>query len=385
MTFGRRLGLTIWALVSAGLVWAAPAQGQRFDTPARFAVIMDATSGDVLFEKDADQPMAPASMSKLMTMTLVFEALQSGALSLDDELPVSEYAWRTGGAASGSSTMFLDVNSTAKVDDLLRGVIVQSGNDACIVLAEAISGSEAAFAEDMTTRARELGLDTATFRNSTGWPDPEHVISARDLARLAQYMITQFPEYYPIYAEREFTYNGVRQFNRNPLLGRFDGADGLKTGHTEVSGYGLVGSAARGEDRRIIVINGLDSTQARAQEAERMMRAAFAEFDLYNILPEGAEVGEANVFMGRSPTVALRLTEDAQVGLHRRSRDRMTVSLIYDGPLRAPVLEGDQVGRLVVEAEGVTREFALEAAETVERQGPLGRAVTAAITLLFGA
>ena len=223
-----------------------------FSTAAPHAAILDFETGEVLYQKDAGRPMAPASMTKIMTAEMVFNALKSGRLTPETEFTVSEEAWRRGGAKSGSSTMFLDLNSTVSVADLIRGVVIQSGNDACIVLAEGMAGSEDAFASQMTARAREMGLSSATFRNATGWPHPEHNISAIDLAKLARAQIKNHPEFYPIYNERSFKWNGISQGNRNPLLGKFTGADGLKTGHTEISGYGLVGSAERDGVRRIL-------------------------------------------------------------------------------------------------------------------------------------
>ena len=228
-----------------------------------------------MFEKAAREAIAPASMTKIMTADIVFEGLKNGSLTPETEYRVSEDAWRRGGVSSGSSTMFLEVGSKVNVLDLLKGVIIQSGNDACIVLAEGMAGSERAFADMMTERARDMGLTTATFRNSTGWPHPEHEISALDLAKLAQNQIETFPEFYPLYSERSFTWNDIKQNNRNPLLGRVTGADGMKTGSTEASGFGLVGSAIRGDDRRIIVINGLETAGQRRDVATRLMQAAF--------------------------------------------------------------------------------------------------------------
>lgn len=368
-------------------VAAAPALAQNtYETDASHAVIMDFETGTILFSKNGDEPMPPASMSKMMTVLMTLEAIESGSLSLDDELPVSEEAWRRGGAASGSSTMFLDVNSRARVEDLLRGVIIQSGNDACIVLAEAIGGSEAAFADMMTQRARELGLENAHFANSTGWPDPDHMVSAEDLARIAQILIRDHPDFYGIWAEREFTYNGIRQYNRNPLLGVFSGADGLKTGHTEDSGYGLVGSAERDGERRIIVFNGMDSNAARAAEAERMMRAALTDYGVYALFAAGDTVEhEAEVFMGTASTVALRVDEDIAVGLHRRARRDMTVSVNYDGPVSAPIAEGDVIATLTVEAPGMEpQDFPLAAADDVPRKGLMGRIGAALVHMIRG-
>lgn len=371
--------------VSLILSTSVSAQESRFQTDASHAVILDFDTGQVLYSKNAGEPMPPASMSKLMTTLMVFEALDRGQLSLDDELPVSEYAWRQGGAASGSSTMFLEVGSRATVRDLLRGVIVQSGNDACIVLAEALEGTEANFAVAMTERARELGLESATFANSTGWPHPDHRISAEDLARVAQIIIAEYPEYYAIYAEPEYTYNGIRQYNRNPLLSGFLGADGLKTGHTEESGYGLVASAIRDGDRRIVVFNGMDSMSDRANEAERLMRAAFTEFELYELVRAGQPFVEADVALGTSVSVPLRASEGIHVGLHRRDREGVTAEAIFSGPIAAPIAEGDVIGELIITLPGgEVRTVPLEAAMSVERKGLVGRALSSLSHMIRG-
>lgn len=366
-------------------VSAAIAQDQ-YQTEATHAVIMDFETGEILFDRNGDVAMPPASMSKLMTVLMTLEAIRDGQLSLDDELPVSENAWRRGGAASGSSTMFLEVNSRARVEDLLRGIIIQSGNDACIVIAEALGGSEAAFAEMMTDRARELGLESARFANSTGWPHPDHRISAADLAELARMIIADHPQFYSIWAEREFTYNGIRQYNRNPLLGVFSGADGLKTGHTEESGYGLVGTAERDGVRRIIVFNGMGSNTDRANEAERMMRAAINDYALYDLFTAGdALEAQATVFMGEAETVGLELAEDVQLALHRRARRNMTVSVVFDGPVPAPISAGDEIGRIIVEVPGQEdREFAVVASEDVARMGLMGRIGAALAHMIRG-
>jgi D-alanyl-D-alanine carboxypeptidase (penicillin-binding protein 5/6) len=376
--------LFLAALLPVGL-FSTGALAQGFDTRATHAVIMDYESGDMLFSKNGEEPMPPASMSKLMTALMVFEALENGELSMETELPVSETAWRLGGSASGSSTMFLDVGSRATVRDLLQGIIVQSGNDACIVVAEAIGGTEENFADMMTERAHELGLESANFANSTGWPDPDHRISAADLARLARHMIEEYPAYYGIYAQEEFTYNGIRQFNRNPLLGLFPGTDGLKTGHTTESGYGLVASAEQDGERRIVVFNGMESNNARADEAERLMRAAFNEFEMVQIVEAGAEVGEAQLYMGQSEMVALRASEGLSIGLHRRAMDDYTAEIVYQGPVDAPVLEGDPIARLVITLpDGHTRSVPLEAAAGVERKGMFGRAGASLAQMIRG-
>lgn len=378
------------AILASLLLLSAPVSAvhaqDQYQTEATHAVIMDFETGEILFDRNGDVAMPPASMSKLMTVLMTLEAIRDGQLSLDDELPVSENAWRRGGAASGSSTMFLEVNSRAQVEDLLRGIIIQSGNDACIVIAEALGGSEEAFAEMMTDRARELGLESASFANATGWPHPDHRISAADLAELARIIIADHPELYSLWAEREFTYNGIRQFNRNPLLGVFSGADGLKTGHTEESGYGLVGTAERDGVRRIIVFNGMDSNTDRANEAERMMRAAINDYALYDLFSAGdALEAQAGVFMGEAETVGLEVAVDVQLALHRRARRNMTVSVAFDGPIPAPISAGDEIGRVIVEVPGQEdREFPVVASEDVAQKGLMGRIGAALAHMIRG-
>ena len=353
---------------------SAAAQDSSFETPAPHVLIMDHETGIVLYEKNARAPMAPASMTKIMTAELVFEKLRSGQITLDTEFPVSEEAWRRGGAKSGSSTMFLKLGSTARVEDLLRGVIIQSGNDACIVLAEGISGSETAFADEMTKRARELGLESATFRNATGWPHSDHKISTVDLAKLAQNTIDTYPEFYSIYAEREFTWNGITQGNRNPLLGRFTGADGLKTGHTEASGYGLVASAKRGNDRRIVVVNGLDSKAQRSNEGNRLMRAAFESFKIYNLFAAGDELGRVDVYMGQEDSVAVKIDEDVRIGLFRGDRKNLKTQMRYTGSAVAPVKMGDHIADLIViEPSGKNRIIPLKAAADVKAKSAFAK------------
>jgi D-alanyl-D-alanine carboxypeptidase (penicillin-binding protein 5/6) len=374
--------LFCWVIGAA----SPPALAQsNFETEAVYAAIIDFETGEVLYSKDGDTPMAPSSMSKLMTALMVFEALERGQLSLDDTLPVSVDAWRRGGAASGSSTMFLEVNSRVSVADLLRGIIVQSGNDACIVVAETLGGTEENFAAMMTERAQELGLESANFTNATGWPDPDHQISSLDLARLARHIITAHPDYYGLYAEEEFTFNGIRQFNRNPLLGLFEGADGLKTGRTDEAGYGLTATAVRGDQRRIVVFNGMETEAARAREAERLMRSAFSEFEIDTVVEAGAVLGEAEVYLGVQNTVPLRVAETLTIGGHRRDLADLQAEIIYQGPLNAPVQAGQTVGRLEVSlADGRTWSVPIEAAEAVDRKGALGRAGAALARLIRG-
>jgi len=381
--------LSVFAALAAGLsiLAASPALARQsaFDTRASHAVIMDFETGELMFSKNGETPMPPASMSKLMTALMVFEALEDGRLTMEEMLPVSEDAWRRGGAASGSSTMFLPVNSRASVRDLLQGIIVQSGNDACIVVAEALGGTEENFAQMMTVRARELGLESASFANATGWPHPEHRISAADLARLARHIIVNYPQYYGFYAQQSFTYNGIRQFNRNPLIGVMDGADGLKTGRTSEAGYGLTASAVRDGERRIIVFNGMESERTRADEAERLMRAAFTEFETAALVEAGQNMGEAEVYLGSSPRVALRASEGLTIGVHRRDRANIRAEIVYQGPLQAPIAQGDRLGVLEVSLpDGRSYEIALEAGASVSRKGLFGRAGDALARLIRG-
>ena len=367
-------------LFAAALLLGLSAPAQALETRAREAILLDTTTGAVLFEKDADIPAPPASMSKIMTAYMVFESLKEGRLSLEDELPVSEKAWRKGG-----SKMFVEVNTRVKVEDLLRGVIVQSGNDACIVFAEALSGSEEAFADDMTRRARDIGLTDSSFVNATGWPDPNHRMSARDLANLAIRMIEDHPEYYHIYSETEFSYNEIRQGNRNPLLYKNIGADGLKTGHTEEAGYGLTASAKRGDRRLVLVVTGLESVRARSEEAERLMNWGFREFDNIQLFKADETVERASVWQGGQDTVPLVFPDGLTVTLARKARRGMTVTVEYDSPVPAPIEKGQPIARLVIEApEREPMSFPLVAGADIERLGPLGRIFSSARFMILG-
>lgn len=347
---------------------------------------MDSATGEILFEKNARAPMAPASMTKIMTASVVFDRIKSGALSLDDEFVVSEDAWTRGGVKSGSSTMFLKPKSKVSVRDLLHGVIIQSGNDACITLAQGIAGSEAAFALLMNAKAKELGLTSANFTNATGWPDEKHEISAYDLARLAQNTIKSYPEFYKIYAKESFTWNGIKQPNRNPLFSAgFPGADGLKTGHTTISKYGFVGSAKQGNDRRIIVVNGLESKSQRRSESVRIMRSAFNDFAVYDIYKADSRVGEAKVFMGKSEMVSMVVKSDVNLGIHKIQRQHMKVQTKYLSPLPAPVLKGDEIGTLIISlGDTQLKTLPLYAGEDVERKSLLGRLTASLIRKIRG-
>jgi D-alanyl-D-alanine carboxypeptidase (penicillin-binding protein 5/6) len=312
---------------------------------------------------------------------MVFERLKDNRLSLDDELTVSEKAWRMGG-----SKMFVEVGNQVRVEDLLRGVIVQSGNDACIVLAEGLAGSEEAFADQMTEKARELGMTQSTFRNSTGWPDPNHLMTARELAILSKRIIQDHPEYYHYYAEKEFTWHEIRQGNRNPLLYRNIGADGLKTGHTEDAGYGLTASAVQNERRLILVVNGLPSMQARADESDRLLSWGFREFDNYALFKAGDTVDEAPVWLGAEETVPLVIASDLKVTLPRSDRNGMQVAVVYDSPIPAPVPAGQEIAKLrVTWPGGVPVEVPLQAGRDVEQLGAFGRIAASVKFLLLGA
>jgi serine-type D-Ala-D-Ala carboxypeptidase (penicillin-binding protein 5/6) len=358
---------------------------KAFETLAKEVVLMDADTGAILFEKNADVPMAPASMSKLMTVYIVFERLRDGRLSLDDTFRISENAWRKGGAKSGSSTMFLEPGKRVRIEDLIRGIIVQSGNDACIVIAEGLSGSEEAFADEMTSRAHHLGLKNSIFKNATGWPHPDHRMSPKDLATLAKLTIEQFPEYYHYYSERSFIYNGIKQNNRNPLIYKEMGSDGLKTGHTQESGYGLTGSATRGDRRLIVVVNGLQSKKERAREPERLLEWGFREFGNYHLLSAGEIIKEASVWLGMEPMVPLVIENDLNLTLHKKTRREMKVIVNYRSPIPAPIKKGDRVAMLTISAPGEkTVEVPLLAAANVERLGLVGRVIAAFKHILWG-
>jgi D-alanyl-D-alanine carboxypeptidase (penicillin-binding protein 5/6) len=375
--FGMRSILAVLVLLASG---APVERASAFETPARAAILVDLQADQVLYAKNPDEPLPPASMSKLMTAFMVFERLEEGRLSLDDTLPVSEKAWRKGG-----SKMFVEVGSRVRVEDLLRGIIVQSGNDACIVVAEALGGSEEAFAEQMTARARELGLTHTTFKNASGWPDPEHLMSVRDLATLARTLIERFPNYYTLYSEKEFTFNGIRQYSRNPLLHRDSGADGLKTGYTEEAGYGLTASAVRDGRRLVLVLAGLERAEDRAREAERVLEYGYRQFKSYQLFSAGEAVGQAGVWLGSEATVPLVLEQDVVISLTPEGRRDLEVKVVYDGPIPAPVGKGAQVAELEIVAPGIEpRRLPLIASQEVRAANLLSRVTGALGYLIWG-
>ncbi|MFD1110286.1 D-alanyl-D-alanine carboxypeptidase family protein [Pseudoroseomonas ludipueritiae] len=339
------------------------------DTQAKQALLIDADTGAVLAEKNADERMHPSSMSKLMTVYVVFDLLKQGRLRMDQTLTVSEKAWRMGG-----SKMFVELGSQISVNDLLHGVIVQSGNDACVVLAEGVSGSETQFAELLNEYGKRLGLKDSTFRNATGWPDPEHLMTCRDLASLSRHIINDFPEYYGIFNVRSFQWHGITQENRDPLLGRVAGADGLKTGHTEDGGYGLAGTAKRGERRLIAVLNGMTSMRMRAEESERMLEWGFREFENVVLFRASDTVEQAPVYLGDRPTVPLVGGRDLVMTLPRQWRRNLAVKLRYDGPVPAPIAKGQEIGQLEVSGQGVPpMTLPLYAGADVAKLGVLSR------------
>ncbi|HLQ18439.1 MAG TPA: D-alanyl-D-alanine carboxypeptidase family protein, partial [Tabrizicola sp.] len=340
--------LRVLILLAVALA-ALPARA--FDTAATAAWVYDMTTGTVLMDKNADQPLPPASMSKLMTINMLFEALKDGRVTMDTEFAVSSNA-----TAMEGSTMFLQETDRPTVNELIHGMIVNSGNDACVVVAEGLAGTEKAFSAQMTERAKALGMTNSVFANASGWPDPDHRMSMRDLGILAQHLIEDFPDYYPIFAETEFNYKDrapANSRNRNPLLELGVGADGLKTGHTSEAGYGLVGSAKQGDRRVIFVITGLATDTARAEEAERIVSWAFRQFSEKTVAKAGTRVAEAEVHMGASDTVGLVPAEDVRLLVPALVQDSVTAEVVYNGPLLAPVVKDTPVAELIVHSPGL--------------------------------
>lgn len=367
-------------LAAICMLWAPSARAETIETLATQAILVDAETGTVLFDKGASDRMPTSSMSKVMTMYMVFDDLKRGHISLEDKLTVSEKAWRMQG-----SKMFIHVGDQVKVEDLIRGVIVQSGNDASVALAEGVAGTEQAFADAMNIRAKEIGMTASHFTNATGWPDPDHYSTPRDLAIMAYRLIKDFPEYYHYYSEKEFTYNKIKQQNRNPLLTKLSGADGVKTGHTEAAGYGLIGSAVRDGRRLIMVVNGLPDEKARADESVRLLEWGFRNFERRKIIAAGDVVDSAEVWLGEKPLVPLTAASDVNVILPKPRRNELKLSLNYLGPLKAPLKKGEPVAKLRIEVPGqAPSEIDLLAGEDVGRKGPFGRAQDRLHYLLTG-
>ncbi|WP_082504261.1 MULTISPECIES: D-alanyl-D-alanine carboxypeptidase family protein [unclassified Methylobacterium] len=361
-------GLIVASVLAAlSLFETGGARAQSFQTAAPHAILVDADSGSVLFEKGADEPFSPASMAKLMTTEIVFNEIRRGRLTMDSEFQITEDAWRRGGAGGGGSSMFAQLNSRIKLSDLLRGLIVQSGNDAAIAIAEGIAGTEENFGRMMTARAKEIGLTRSTFRNATGYSAPDQKVTARDLAKLALHLIETYPDLYKIFAEREFTWNKIKQQNRNPLLTLDIGADGLKTGYLEESGYGLTGSAVQNGQRLIMVVSGLKTARDRAAESRKLMEWGFRAFEPRQIFTSGETVAEASVYGGAAGSVPLVAKKAVRVLLPRGSGDRITAKVVYQGPLVAPVEQGREIGRLrITRGDTQALDQPLYAGDTVE-------------------
>ena len=380
------------AVGCGGMAYAAnqSVQGAKkeeggFDGDAPTAILIEATSGSVLFEKNADELRAPSSMMKLMTVETIFRAIKQGDLKPTDEYHVSENAWRKGGAPSGTSTMFAAIHSKIAIDDLLHGAIIPSGNDACIVLAEGMAGSERAFADMLTKRARELGMAKSTFANSNGLPDPGNKMTVRELSILARYVIQTYPEFYKLFGEKEFTWNKIRQQNRNPLLNSLEGADGLKTGYTKEGGYGMVGSAVQNGMRLIVVVNGLEDPDDRATEAKKMLEWGYRNFESRPLFAAQQPIGYAKVFGGDSRSVKLVSPKTVEVMVQKNGTDKLIARVVYNGPVRAPVEAGQQIGVVRVwRGANIAMETPVYAAESVGVGSTMRRAIDGASELVIG-
>ena len=386
-------GLVATGLALGGAAFAAnqSVQGAKkvtddaYDTDAPTAILIEAGSGSVLFEKNADELRQPSSMMKLMTTEVVFNALQKGDIKLTDEYRVSENSWRKGGAPAGGATMFAALNSRVPVADLLRGLIIQSGNDSCMILAEGMAGSEKAFAEKMTARARELGMPKSTFANSNGLPDPDNKMTVREIGRLTRYMIQTYPDMYKIFSEREFTWNKIRQTNRNPLLATMEGNDGLIIGFTKEGGYGMAASTVQNGMRLIVVINGVDDPDDRVTEAKKLLEWGFKNFEARALFAASQPIGYAKVFGGESRSVPLTSKEPVKVMVQKNGSDKLIARVVYNGPVRAPVEAGQAVGVVRVwRGANIAVETPVYAAEAVGTGSTMRRAIDGASELVIG-
>jgi D-alanyl-D-alanine carboxypeptidase (penicillin-binding protein 5/6) len=356
-----------------------------YDTDAPTAILIEASSGSVLFEKNADELRAPSSMMTLMTAEVVFRAVKAGDIKLTDQYLVSENAWRRGGAPAGGPTMFAAIHSRVPVDDLLRGAIIQNGNDSCMILAEGIAGNEKAFAEMMTKRARELGLTQSTFANASGLPDPGNRMTVRELAKLARHIVRTYPDFYKLFGEREFTWNKIRQQNRNALLNSLEGADGLKIGYTKEGGYGMVGSAVQNGMRLIVVVNGVDDPDDRVTEAKKLLEWGFRNFEARTLFAAQQPVGYAKVFGGESRSIKLASPEPIKVMVQKNGSDKLIARIVYSGPVRAPIEPGQRVGLVKVwRGANIAVEAPVYAAEAVGAGSTVRRAIDGASELVIG-
>lgn len=377
---------TLCILAMGVSVLAMSKTANAFETKAKNAILMDYETGAYLFTKNHQDMIAPASMSKLMTVYVLLSKIKDGEVSLDDKYTVSENAWRKGGAASGGSTMFLKIGQEVRVEDLLKGILIQSGNDACIVVAENLAGSEEEFASMMNETAEKMGLENAHFVNATGLPHPEHKISVEDLAILARHIIKEFPEYYHLFSEKEFTYNGIRQGNRNPLLYSLKGADGLKTGHTSEAGFCLTGTAVRNDRRLIEVMTGLESNKQRSEETESLMTWGFANFDNYKFFTKNQIMAEVPVWYGTSKSVAAVVPEEVIKTIKKSGKSKYGAKMIYDEPLKAPILQGDKIGELFITYnDEIVDKIPLVAKDNVAKIGSFSRFLENLKYFVFGA
>ena len=372
-------------LMMVGVSCLGISSANAFETKAQNAILMDFETGEYLFTKNHKKMIAPASMSKLMTVYVLLTKIKEGEISLEDKFVVSEKAWRKGGAASGGSTMFLKIGQEVKVEDLIKGIIIQSGNDACITVAENVAGSEEEFAELLNETAQKIGLENAHFVNSTGLPHPEHRVSVEDLAILARHIIKEFPEFYHFFKEKEFTFNGIKQGNRNPLLYSLKGADGLKTGHTEEAGYCLTGSVTRGDRRLIEVVAGLESNKERSEETESLMTWGFASFDNYKLFNKNQIMAEVPVWYGTNKTVDAVVDADVVKTIRKSKRNKYSAKVVYDTPVKAPVYKGDKLGEIVISyKDKVVDRYPLVAKDSVAKMGPVSRFIENLKYFAFG-
>jgi D-alanyl-D-alanine carboxypeptidase (penicillin-binding protein 5/6) len=370
---------------SSATLRAAGAPPGTFQTSVPNAILLDPETNSILFEKNADQPVAPASLAKLMTLEFVFNQLKEGKLKLDQQFTITDNAWRKGGAPSHGSTMFAAIHSEVSLDDLIHGIIIDSANDACIAIAEGLAGNETAFGQMLTKRAREIGLEHSTFTNATGYSDPHLRVTVRDLAQLARHIMHTYPAYYPYFALRDFTWNKIHQENRNPLLGMGIGADGLKTGDTAEAGFTLVGSAVQEDLRLIVVLTGAKSEKERADEARKLLEFGFHGFQARVLFAEGQTVGEARVFGGDSRYVPLVGHGIIRVMIPRENEERLSARIVYTGPIPAPVSKGTPIGKLRVwRGENLALEVPLAAGEDVGEGSMPRRAMDGATELVIG-
>ena len=372
-------------LLTTGVCMFAVATANAFETKALNAILMDYETGDYIFTKNHEERIAPASMSKLMTVYVLLSKIKEGEVSLDDVYLVSENAWRKGGAASGGSTMFLKIGQEVRVEDLIKGIIIQSGNDACIVVAENLAGSEEEFAAILNETAEKIGLKNAKFMNSTGLPHPEHKISVEDLALLARHIIKEFPEFYHFFKQKEFTYNGIKQGNRNPLLYSLKGADGLKTGHTDEAGFCLTGSVVRGNRRLIEVVAGLSSNKERSEETESLMTWGFANYDNFKFFNKNQILAEVPVWYGTSESVDAVVEDNIVKTIKKTVRNKYEAKVVYQSPLKAPIVKGEKIGEVIISFDGKkVASYPLVAKDNVAKMGAFSRFIENLKYFAFG-